>query len=135
MFDYSFFALMFALATSLAPDGAREVALQNTRYPEQELAWVREGDGRWAMTINGRDMGHFRREGDAIVHETGVRAPDRFELASLADGRDLRRGARRVRLRGRWSRTVLEVSEETGGPLVRDPTREVLAVPLRLRAR
>ncbi len=133
MLDYSFFALMFALATSLAPAGSRVVALENTRYPEQRLEWTRGDDGRWAMTINGRDLGHFRREGDAVIHETGVRDPDRFELASLADPRDLRRGATRVRLRGPWSQTVLGVRDEGGTLLVTDPTREALAVPLRLR--
>lgn len=133
MFDYSFFALMFALATSLAPEGARTVVLENTRHAEQRMQWVRQDDGRWAMTINGREMGHFSRTDDAVVHETGTRAADRFELASLGEVRDLRRGATRVRLRGRWSRTVLEVSDEDGALRLSDPSREVLAVPLRLR--
>lgn len=133
MLDYSFFALMFALATSLAPEGARTVVLENTRHAEQRMEWTLEDDGRWAMTINGREMGRFHRDGDAIVHETGVRAPDRFELVELADARDLRRGARRVRLRGRWAARVIEVRSEGGARILADPSREVLAVPLRLR--
>ncbi|HEY8428875.1 MAG TPA: hypothetical protein VIL20_10890 [Sandaracinaceae bacterium] len=133
MLDFSFFALLFAIATSLAPAGARTVVLENTQHPEQRMAWMLESDGRWAMTLNGREMGRFWRDGAAIVHETGVRAPDRFELARLAEVRDLRRGARRVRLRGRWSERVIEVRDEGGARILADPSREVLGVPLRLR--
>lgn len=132
MFDYSFFALLFLVATSLAPTGATTVTLENTHHPEQRMIWTRGEDGRWAMTINGRDMGHFSREPEAIVHHTGVRAPERFPIRELADRRDLRRDALRVRLIGARA-PMLRVEREGAALRLVDPTREVLAVPLRLR--
>ena len=76
MFDYSFFALLFLLATSLAPDAGAERAWINSRYPEQSITWTPEGEG-WAMRVNGREMGIFHLDGDAVVHHTGQGRGDR----------------------------------------------------------
>lgn len=135
MLDYSFFALLFAIATSLAPASATTVVLENTQHAEQRMEWTRGEDGRWAMLINGRDMGHFARDGSDVVHDTGVRAPDRFPLAELADARDLRRGATRVRLRGRFAPTILRIEADGDASRITDPGGDHLRVPLRLYAR
>ena len=99
-FDYAFFALLFAVATTLAPADAREVTLVNGAHPDETLVWTRGEDARWALTVNGRDVGHFRRDGAMVVHETGQRAPDRFPIASLVDPDSLRRGATRLPTKG-----------------------------------
>jgi hypothetical protein len=135
MLDYSFFALLFLLAQTLAPAGASRLVLENVRHPEQRMEWVREADGRWAMTINGREMGHFARDGEAVVHDPGVRAPSRFTVAELVDARDLRRDATRLRLRGSFEATVLQVSREGPALELRDPSRRLLVTTLRLRTR
>jgi hypothetical protein len=131
--DYSFFALMFLLATSLSPAGAPVVTLENSAHPEQEMVWTRQADGRWAMTINRRDMGHFVREGDAVVHHTGVRAPERHPIASLADRRDLRPGAAAVRLLGESAGRSIRVSRQGDALRLDDPSRRTLPIPLLLR--
>jgi hypothetical protein len=132
--DYSFFALLFAIATTLAPAGSTHVVLENTRHAEQRLEWTRGADGRWAMTINGREMGRFVRDGDVVVHDTGVRAPDRFSISELADPSDLRRGATRVRLRGPFAPGVLRVDGGDGALRLTGERGSFLPVPLRLRA-
>jgi hypothetical protein len=135
MFDFSFFALLFLLASSLAPDGSRSIVLENTRYPEQTMTWTRGSDGRWAMTINGRDLGFFERTADAIVHATGQRDPDRFAIVDLADAADLTRTATSIRLLGRWSPRIVSVAPEGDTRILSDDSRELLRTPLRLRAR
>lgn len=135
MFDFSFFALLFLLASTLSPEGSRSIVLENTRYPEQSMEWTRQGDGRWAMTINGRELGHFERAGDAIVHATGQRDPDRFEIAELAERGDLARDARRIRLRGRFEARIVDVAVEGDARILSDASRELLRTPLRLRSR
>ena len=131
MFDYSFFALLFAIATTLAPAGSDEVSLVNVRHPEQRMTWTREEDGRWAMTMNGRDIGHFERAGDAVFHHSGQRSPDRFLLSELLDADALTRRTRRVPLAGRFAPTVIRVDRD-GGVTLRDPTGRLLRTDLRL---
>ena len=132
--DHSFFALMFLLASALSPSDAPSLVLENTRHPEQRMVWTRADDGRWAMTINGRDMGHFAREADAVVHHTGVQSPDRYPVNRLADRRDLRRDATQVRLRGNHAGVTVRVIREEGRTRrLEDPSRRVLPVPLRVR--
>lgn len=133
MLDYSFFALMFLLATSLSPAGAPRVALENTSHPEQQMVWTRQDGGRWAMTINGRDMGHFVREAGAVVHQTGVRDPERYPIAELADPRDLRPGATAVRLLGESAGRSIRVSRQGDALRLDDPSRRTLPIPLLLR--
>lgn len=133
MFDTSFFAWLFLVATSLAPADATTVTLENTAHPEQRMIWTRADDGRWAMTINGRDMGHFVRESEVVVHHTGTRAPDRFPIAELVQPSDLRRNATRIRLAGTRAPTVIHVEPDGGARRLVDPSRETLRVPLRLR--
>ncbi|MCA9606582.1 MAG: hypothetical protein KC619_13345 [Myxococcales bacterium] len=132
MFDYSFFALLFLLATSLAPDAGAERAWINSRYPEQSITWTPEGEG-WAMRVNGREMGIFHLDGDAVVHHTGQGEPHRFPVAALSG--PVSRDARRIPLRGRFAPTVLAV--ERSGDEVRlvDAGRELLRVPLILSSR
>lgn len=134
MFDYSFFALLFAIATTLAPAGADEVGFINVRHPEQRMTWTREGDGRWAMTMNERDIGRFERTGDAIFHHSDNRSPDRFLLNELLDPSALTRRATRIPLRGRFAPTVIHVDRD-GEVTLRDPTGRLLRTDLRLTAR
>ncbi|MEZ4335873.1 MAG: hypothetical protein R3B82_04535 [Sandaracinaceae bacterium] len=108
MFDYSFFALLFLLATSLAPDAGAERAWINSRYPEQSITWTPEGEG-WAMRVNGREMGIFHLDGDAVVHHTGQGEPHRFPVAALSG--PVSRDARRIPLRGRSRRRSWPSSE------------------------
>jgi hypothetical protein len=131
--DYSFFALMFLLATSLSPAGAPTVTLENTRHPEQQMIWTRQHDARWAMTINGRDMGQFVREAAAVVHHTGVREAERYAIDQLADRRDLRPGATEVRLMGPSAGRSIRISREDGALRLDDPSRRTLPIPLLLR--
>lgn len=135
MFDYSFFALLFTLATTLAPADAREVSLINARHPEQRMTWTRGDDGRWAMTMNDRDLGHFERTGDAVFHHTGQRSPDHFPLDALLDPARLSARATRLSLRGRFSPTALEIRREDGRVVLHDPDRRLLATDLRLEHR
>jgi len=130
MFDFSFFALLFVVATSLAPGDAREVTLVNARHPSQRMTWTRGADGRWAMTLNERDMGQFERTDDAVFHHSGQRSPDHFPLADLLDPSTLT--SRRVRLRGRFGPTVLHVRRGGGATRLSDPTGELLRTDLRL---
>lgn len=133
--DYSFFAMLFAVATALAPEGAHEVSLQNMRHPEQSLVWTRGDDGRWAMQMNTRDAGHFERRGEVIVHHTGVDAPRRYPLAELLDTRGLGRRTDHVDLRGTFAPTVLRVERSGGAIELVDPTRALLMTRLRLHHR
>lgn len=133
MLDYSFFALMFLLATSLSPASAPTVTLENTSHPDQQMVWTRQDDGRWAMTINGRAMGHFVREAGAVVHHTGVRDPERYAIEALADPRDLRPGATAVRLRGSSGPGSIRVSRRGDALRLDDPSRRTLPIPLLLR--
>lgn len=134
MFDYAFFAMLFAVATALAPANSREVTLVNARHPEQEMTWTRQDDGRWAMTMNERDLGRFERTEDAVFHHTENRSPERFLLGDLVDASSLSRRARRVPLRGRFAPTIIHV-ERDGAVTLRDPSRRLLATDLRLTTR
>ncbi len=135
MIDYAFFALLFAVATALAPPGATEVMLENTRDHEQRIEWTRQDDGRWAMHVNERDVGHFIRRGNVIVHETGVRDPDRYPLSELLDAGALRRDATRIEARGQFGPAVLQVRREGGAIRLSSSNGTLLPVPLRLIAR
>jgi hypothetical protein len=130
MFDFSFFALLFAVATSLAPADAREVTLVNVRHPTQRMTWTRGDDGRWAMTLNERAMGELERRDGAIFRHTGQRSPDHFPLRDLVE--PPAPTARRVRLRGRFAPTVLHVQRRGGTTTLSDPSRELLRTDLRL---
>lgn len=132
MFDYSFFALLFLLASSLAPNASTERTWVNSRYPEQSISWTREGEG-WSMRVNGREIGVFHRHGDAIVHHTGSGPPRSFPIAELAAPPSP--GARRAVLRGRFAPTVLTIRRSQGRLELVDPSRELLRVPLILQAR
>ena len=134
-FDYAFFALLFAVATTLAPADAREVTLVNSAHPDQSLVWVRGDDARWALTVNGREVGHFRRDGSTVVHETGQGEPDRFPIASLLDPAALRPDARRVPARGDFAPAVISIEREVGVTRLSDASRALLYVPLLLRSR
>lgn len=129
--DYSFFALLFVIAQALAPGATERLAWVNGDHPDQTIEWTREGDG-WELTVNGREMGIFHRDGDAVVHHTGGQAPRRFALDSLSD--PVRRDARRVRLRGSFAPTVLSI-ERGGGVRLVDPSRRLLGTSLGLRSR
>lgn len=133
--SYSFFAMLFLVATMIAPPNAQVVTLQNTAHPEQSIEWTRGADGRWAMHLNGRDVGHFRREGGDVIHETGVRDPDRFAEGTLVDPASLRADARELRLRGSFARTTLRVERSGGTVQLVDAARDLLPIPLRLLAR
>src|SRR5688572_20258953 len=98
--DYSFFALMFLIASALAPQGARELTLQNMRHPEQSIVWTRQADGAYAMRLNERDVGAFRRDDTSVVHTTGVREPVRFSITELVDSSALRVDTSALPLRG-----------------------------------
>ena len=132
MLDYSFFALLFLLAGSLAPDAGVERTWVNGRHPEQTITWT-AGEGGWALTVNGRDVGVFSRDGDAIVHDTRQGEPRRFPVSELAGA--VSGGARRVTLRGTFAPTVLTVRRAEGRLSLVDPTRELLRTELILRAR
>lgn len=132
MFDYSFFALLFLLASSLAPDAGAERAWVNSRYPQQSITWTPEGEG-WAMRVNGREMGIFHLDGDDVVHHTGQGEPRRFPITALSG--PVARDARRIVLRGQFSPTVLAVEREGGQLRLVDSTRELLRVPLILSSR
>jgi hypothetical protein len=134
MFDFSFFALLFLLAQSLAPDGSARLVLENVRHPEQRMEWTRGGDGQWAMTINERDMGRFERRGADVVHHSGVREAEHFPIAALVDVSELRRGAEHVRLAGTFAGRRVEIAPDGDGIVLTDPTRALLRTPLRLRA-
>ena len=131
MVDYSFFALLFLIANTLAPDATHEVAWVNERHPEQTITWTHAEDG-WRMQVNGRDLGVLRRDGDVVVHDTGQGTPARVPVSRLAR---VARGSRRVRLLGQFAPTVLEV--DRSGPRLRlvDPGRALLRTPLRLTGR
>lgn len=131
MADYSFFALLFFLASSLAPGATEERTWVNARHPEQMITWTPGGAG-WAMTVNGREVGVFHRDGDTIVHDTGQGAPDRFPIAQLAS---MRPGAPRIVLRGTFAPTVLTVERQGGRLRLVDPTGRLLRAELILRAR
>lgn len=133
MFDYTFFALLFLLAQSLAPAGSTNLVLENVRHPDQRMEWSRQSDGRWAMTINDRELGHFERTATHVLHHTGMRSPDHFPIAELAEAADLRGGAR-VRLSGRFAPRVVEITSEGRARILTDPSRELIRTPLRLRA-
>jgi hypothetical protein len=131
--DYAFFALWFAIAQALAPADASVLTLENERHPEQRMQWVRAGDGAWAMTLNGRELGRHRRTDEGVVHETGQRAPDTYRLADLAEPQDLRSGSTRIRLRGRFAPSVLTAARRNGETRIEDPSGGVTPIPLRLR--
>lgn len=132
--DYAFFALWFVLAQAFAPPDASVLTLVNERHPEQRMEWTRGDDGAWAMTLNGRELGRFRRANGAVVHETGQRPPDVHRLSDLVEIDDLRPGATRVRARGQFAPALLHATHE--GPTVtfRDPSRQLTIVGLRLQS-
>ncbi len=132
MLDYSFFALLFLLASSLAPDAAAELTWINGSHREQTITWTPEGAG-WEMHVNGREVGIFQRDGDAIVHHTGQGEPQRFPIAQLAA--PVARDARQITLRGPFAPQVLNVERAGGGVTLVDPSRELLRARLILRAR
>ena len=132
MMDYSFFALLFLLASSLSPDANAELTWVNGSHPEQTISWTPEGDG-WELHVNGREVGIFQRDGDAIVHHTGQSEPRRFEIALLAE--PIAENARRIRLRGSFAPTVLRVERTAGGVALVDASRELLRTRLILRVR
>jgi hypothetical protein len=134
LLDYAYFALWFLVAHALAPAGATTLTLENERHPEQRMHWVRADDGAWAMTVNGRELGRFRRIDDAVVHDTGVRAPDVHAIADLVEAADLQVGAIRIRLRGQFAPAVLDVRRDGPTATLRDASRRLTVVPLRLRA-
>jgi hypothetical protein len=135
MADTSFFALLFLIAQSLAPDARTTLVLENLNHPEQRMEWTRGSGGSWSMRINGREVGSFERAGAEIVHRTSPEDVRRFPIGELADAGDLSRTATRIELRGNFARTVLEVRRERGAPVVSDPGRALLLAPLRLIAR
>ena len=135
MTDYSFFAMLFVIATSLSPGGSHEVSLVNVRHPEQRIVFSRGDDGRWAMTLNERDVGRFERVGDAVFHHTDLRSPDRYVVSDLVDASALGREVERVALRGPFAPAVLRVRRTDGEVTIDDPSREVLMTPLAIRAR
>lgn len=135
MTDYSFFAMLFAIATSLSSPTSHEVSLVNVRHPEQRIVFTREDDGRWAMTLNERDVGRFERVGDAIFHHTDQRSPDRYMLAELLDPTAMGPRTERIPLRGTFAPAVLSVQRARGEITIEDPSREVLMTPLALRSR
>jgi len=130
--DYSFFALLFSLASALAPHGGQELTWVNGSHPEQTITWSRDGDG-WAMRINGRELGRFYARGDAVIHQLDGRAPDRHPTDALAGA--VEPDARRIELRGSFAPNTLEVRREDGRITLVDPGRELLRAPLILRAR
>ncbi len=132
MFDYSFFALLFLIASALAPNAGAERTWINSRHPEQQIAWTAEGDG-WAMRVNGREIGVFHLTADAVVHHTGQGEPRRFPIDALAGA--VAPGARRIPLRGRFAPTVLAVERAEGQLRLVDASRELLRVPLVLSSR
>ena len=133
--DYSFFVLLFVIATSLSPTDATRVELQNVRHPEQSITWARGGDGRWAATVNQRELGHFERAGGEVVHHTGQGAPDRFRIDSLVTPAQLGRAANALTLRGQFEGTVLRVERADGRVALHDPSGELLVTRLRLHHR
>ena len=130
--DYSFFALLFMLASSFAPDATAELTWVNGSHPEQAITWTPEGQG-WELRVNGREVGIFQRDGDAIVHHTGQGPPRRFPFARLAAA--VTPDATRVTLRGTFAPGELRVEREGGRVTLIDPGRELLRAPLILRAR
>ena len=132
MFDYSFFALLFLLASSLAPDASAERTWVNGSHPEQTITWTPEGDG-WQMRVNGRDIGIFHRTEDAIVHHTGQGEPRRFPIDQLAA--PITQNAPRITLRGTFAPRVLTVEREAGRVALVDPSRNLLRARLILRSR
>lgn len=135
MLDYAFFAMLFAIATSLAPSSASEVGFQNTRHPDQHMTWVRGQDGRWAMTINGREAGHYQRQGDHIIQDRGDEGVSRYAIGELLSPQDLRRGADRIRLDARFSSATLEVRRNAGTLELHEAAQRVLVTGLRLESR
>lgn len=133
MSDYSFFAMLFAVVQTLAPSGATQLELQNVRHPEQTIVWDRGDDGRWALAVNGRDVGTFVREGSVVTHFRPPRDPSRHALSDLLDPSTLQRRARRIDLRGTFAPARIEISREGGAVTLRDPTRHLLVTDLRLR--
>ena len=138
MVDYTFFALLFSIATSLAPADATVVTLQSSRHQNQAMVWTRHTDGRWTMTLNGRQMGSFERRAHEVLHYTGAQTgqstpPTEFPIAQLAG--TVRRTTARIPLRGRWSSTVLRVERGQGPPRIVDPSGELLRVELILHTR
>ncbi|MGE0791162.1 MAG: hypothetical protein AB7S26_36150 [Sandaracinaceae bacterium] len=131
--SYSFFALLFLLARGLAPGASAELAWINGDHPDETIAWTRGEGGEWSLSVNGRDVGLWSLEGDAIVHATGIEAPRRYPIAELSE--PVRAEARRVALRGEFAPAVLTVQRGRAGPSVRDPSRTVLGMTLRLSAR
>lgn len=135
MFDYSFFAMLFAVATSLAPADATQVEWVNVRHPQQSLRWERASNGSWAMTVNERDVGRWVREASGITHRTGPDASRRFPLQALVRESDLVATTSRIRLRGQFSATTLAVERDGERLELVDPVGRLLATRLRLRFR
>lgn len=132
--DYAFFAMLFAIATALAPSGSARVGFQNTRHPDQHMTWVRGDDGRWAMTINGREAGHYQRSGDVVIQDRGDEGTERLPIGQLLNPQDLGPGSARVRLSERFSRATLDVHRENGGIELRESARRILVTGLRLES-
>ena len=137
MLDYSFFALLFYIASALAPGATAERTWVNGRHPEQSITWTRGTNG-WALTVNGREVGLFRRDGDAIVHDTRTPStpdaePRRFPIAQLAAhfGPD----ADRITLRGSFAPATLTVERAGQQVTLSDPSRHLLRTELILRGR
>lgn len=133
MFDYSFFALLFAVATALAPPDASEVTLRNQRHPRQTVTFTRGDDGRWALRVNDRDVGALERRDGAVFHHTGQRSPGHFPIDEMLDPATL--DAARIRLRGRFAPTVLSVRRDDGRVILHDPGGELLRTDLALESR
>jgi hypothetical protein len=132
MMDYAFFALWFLIAHALAPTDATVLTIENERHTEQRMQWVRAQDGAWDMTINGRELGRFRRTDEGVVHETGVGAPAMHRVEDLAEASDLRSHTTRIRLRGQFAPAVLDAVRDGAVVVLRDPSRRLTPVGLRL---
>lgn len=133
--DYAFFAMLFAIATALAPSGSTEVGFQNTRHPDQRMTWVREGDGRWAMTINGREAGHYQRNGASVVQDRGDEGTERFRLDQLLDPGDLTQRSTQIHLTERFQHAVLDVARRGATVELRETAERILVTGLRLESR
>ncbi|MFK7992324.1 MAG: hypothetical protein AB8I08_40260 [Sandaracinaceae bacterium] len=134
MMDYAFFAMLLAIATALAPSGSAQVGFQNTRHPDQHMTWVRGDDGRWAMTINGREAGHYHRSGDVVIQDRGDEGTERFRIGQLLNPNDLGPQSTHIRLAERFTHARLDIHRDNSSVELRETARRILVTGLRLES-
>lgn len=127
--DYSLWAMLFVIATSLAPSSSRTLTFENEAQPGQTAVWTREGT-QWELRLNGRPAGSFRVEGVDVVHTLSPGEQRRYSLHQLVE--PVGPQDRQAVLRGPFENRRLRIERGSSGIRLIDRERRVLPASLRL---